>query len=814
MSKSMLFLGSGLLACILNVVILVGLGVCTVPAVHAASHCTSGGLFAPPPDGPDYSKLASRAPRMPGTITGKYAVLISGNSGACKPYLNDLSFLYTTLVNKYGFAEEDIFVIQYWNGAWDFDGDWTNDSDYSATRANIFAVFDTLDYNRDVDEDDLVLVFITDHGGRDNTYGSYISLIDDEILWATEFDSLFTNLEDEDVANYWPHLLAVVEPCKSGGFVDEMSPYAKRAICSAAKATETSYWDGGTRGSGDPNDMKSTNYDAFAYWWIAAVNGAHPEGDTTDADKNGDGYVSFKEAFIYAESHDEYALKNWETPQYFDYSPGYGSMITLDGVELSSPWAGLCRGIHSRVNYGGASAWGDGGTGDCLASGVVVEMAGSLSPGERGVNGAQVPVDLYAKVRNSGSLPVTSVLARFYYGVPSTIASASDTSLHYIGSASVGFLAPDDTALVGPAYFNPPPVNAFGQPYWKLFATLEAMESPMESGWVHNDMHVGVENYHCGESLTGEPVELLFRVENPTNEPRRIVLSLARNTLPEGWLLDVTPALGETLDVAPGEQLMAVANVFPDGIHGPTGIVTIEEELLGEFGGCVAYCEGDSGPATPVYEGGFIMTTGGISFEVTAPYEPISVPLGRITDFAASVSSEGILLCWLGCPELEHYYELMRRSPDDADFTRIAVLDLNDADEGRFRFLDRDVVAGQDYTYQVNYAGYEGVLQSFPPVVVRAEAPALFISSAYPNPSGAGVCFSYSMPFQSPVTVSVFDVSGRLLRRADLGTKGPGAYSFIWDGKDMGGNRLPAGTYIVRLKTKEGTSQQTVVLVR
>ncbi|MDI6809105.1 MAG: FlgD immunoglobulin-like domain containing protein [Candidatus Eisenbacteria bacterium] len=655
-------------------------------------------------------------------------MLISGNSGNCKPYLNELSFLYTTLINKYGFTADNIYILQNWGFDWDFDGDWINDSDYAATRANIFAVFDTLDFNKDVDENDLVLVYVTDHGWNDGDgKGSYMNLINQERLYATEMDSLFTNLEDQDLVNYWPNILAVFSQCRSGGFLDSLSAYSKRAVCSAAKATEGSSWDGGDRG--EEGRYKSNCYTAFSYYWIAAMNGAHPEGDTTRADTNDDGYVSFKEAFKYAEVNDEYADAGSETPQYVEYGKGYGSRITLDGDELPILWAGMCRADPGRAMSGGEGAWGDGGSGSGSGSGIKVNEAGGLSPGVDGKQGLYTTAELYARVHNSGTMHVNNILVRFYYGTPSTIASAADTSLHYVGSASWSYLAPGDTALVGPVLFMNPGMNCFGQPHWKIFATMEANGSPIESGWLTDDFHVGIENYHKAESMAGEPMELRFRVSNPETQAKRIVLSLARNTLPEGWQLECYPALGETLDVAGRAEMTAVVTVRPDGIHGPTGVVTIEEELLNPFAGCDSYCQNDSIP-TRVYEGGFIMTTGGISFEVKAPYEPTEVT--RDEPAAPSASER---LTWK-------------------------------------------------------------------------------VSPAYPNPSGDGVSLDYSMPFKSPVTVTIFDVAGRLIRRSDLGTKGPGTYSFTWDGTDMAGRKLATGIYLLRFKTKETTADQRVVLVR
>jgi len=769
----------------------------------AASHCTSGGLFPLPSDSASYNE-----------DMGKYAVLICGGSGDCKPWFNNLSYMYVTLTRTYGYDPEDVFVLGYWGNPYDLDGDYVNDIDYAATRANIFAVFDTLDINRDVDENDVVFVYATDHGER--TSGdkeSYIGLINNEKFTASDLDKVLTSLEDEDVSNYWPNILAVIATCRSGGFVDSCSPYDKRAIVSACKGSEKAYFHKGDRGSEKDSAYPSTNYSGFSYWFTAALRGSHPEGDTTDADTNNDGYVSFKEAFKYAETHDEWAQPPAaETPQYFEYGRGFGSRITLDGVELSSDWAGLCRGHSDRSLAGGADAWGDGGMGRCLGSGIFTVDLGGPDSCPKPAPGQYPPGsrELYARVLNAASHPITNVQVRFYYGVPSTMASAADTSLHYIGTATYSVMATGDTALIGPVIFTSPGVNPFGQPYWKIFAVMEATESPLESGWVEDDFHTGIENFFQAESQTGEPVELTFRAPNPESEPKRMVLRLARNTLPEGWTLETTPALGETLEVAAGAELTVTAVVTPDGIHGPIGGITIEEDLCDPFPACSTYCVCDSIPEL-VTEGGFIRTTGGINFEVTAPYNPTAVTISGLSGFA---SAGGIRVSWSGYIEPGHLFRLLRKGPQEEEFSLVRVFGRNDSNSGMFEFLDRNVDPGSDYLYRVEYAGEDGKVEFSRLITAHAGRIVWQVSAGFPNPSQGQVSVSYSMPFESKVSVMVFDVSGRLVRRMDLGPRKPGAYTFVWDGKDTRGKDLPAGVYFLKLATEERIAVRKIALVR
>ena len=104
-----------------------------------------------------------------------------------------------------------------------------------------------------------------------------------------------------------------------------------------------------------------------------------------------------------------------------------------------------------------------------------------------------------------------------------------------------------------------------------------------------------------------------------------------------------------------------------------------------------------------------------------------------------------------------------------------------------------------------------GVIQ---PVVstttgVADPAPLRFASfRAEPQP----VRLLFSIASVSPVSVGMFDASGRRVRRLSEGTFAPGRHAVVWDGLDDDGRELPPGVYEARTIRKGGT--ETTRLVR
>jgi len=269
-----------------------------------------------------------------GNRENDYAVIISGGWKKEKNfsrYWNDCAAIYSTLVNIYGYYDDHIYVLisdgtssghdrrigtySYDSSPLDLDGDGDNDIQYSATKSNITSVFNTL--KGILDSNDHLFIFTTDHGYRES--GNDVRIR----LWGEN-----ETMRDDEFANEVNKINAgriniVMGQCSSGGFIDDLEK-TNRVIATACRVDQPSY------------AMGIWTYDEFVYHWISAVAGETPEGDPVDADTNNDGWVSMREAFVYAESHDTKP----EDPQYNSIPDGLGCLVSLDPYfwSISGPY--------------------------------------------------------------------------------------------------------------------------------------------------------------------------------------------------------------------------------------------------------------------------------------------------------------------------------------------------------------------------------------------------------------------------------------------------------------------------------------------
>ena len=265
-----------------------------------------------------------RIPLFPRPTRQRYALLFSGASN--NRHTNDLEFLYRTLVDCYGYKDENIYVLNY-DGTLNYNGNphpvtaWPGDSTsyrMPVTGEGTKAAFESAldDLRSRLRSDDSLLIHTNNHGWYDDN-GSFMSTYSGASYYASELGDKLAELPR------FGCLIVMMEQCASGGFsqtIIDKSPAARTSFAAACGPTVSSY--GGS------------DFDFFARDWIAAMNDADPYGAnlSSDPDSNGDGYVSAQEAFNYANS----IANASDSPNFAEKNNG-GS-CRLAGTKGKRPW--------------------------------------------------------------------------------------------------------------------------------------------------------------------------------------------------------------------------------------------------------------------------------------------------------------------------------------------------------------------------------------------------------------------------------------------------------------------------------------------
>ena len=124
----------------------------------------------------------------------------------------------------------------------------------------------------------------------------------------------------------------------------------------------------------------------------------------------------------------------------------------------------------------------------------------------------------------------------------------------------------------------------------------------------------------------------------------------------------------------------------------------------------------------------------------------------------------------------------------------------------RFGAIDgRD---GANESVSVNSSVVAGIAGA-PPVALRSE-----LRPNVPNPFNPKTTVHFSVGRDGPVSVRIYDVSGRLVRTLVNETMAAGLQAVDWDGTDDAGNAVSSGTYLLRLSTVDTQQSRSMLLVK
>ncbi len=255
----------------------------------------------------------------------RYAILFSGSSNG--RHVNDMEFMYRTLVDVYGYDSQDIFVLNYdgtinynravWSSGWTEppatsgfgpDGSaWRMSADSRivgpGTRAGFQGVINSIKSH--IRPWDCLLIHTNNHGWYDSS-GGFLSAYVGGRFYASDLSSDLSTLPS------FKTLLVVMEQCASGSFGSPIMAHtpAKRTVFQAAVP-------------GNQSSAGGWPFDPWAEMWISAMAGVRGDGTAlvVSPDDNLDSLISSWEAYDYA-----IAIDN---PVMSESSPGLSRNVYL-----------------------------------------------------------------------------------------------------------------------------------------------------------------------------------------------------------------------------------------------------------------------------------------------------------------------------------------------------------------------------------------------------------------------------------------------------------------------------------------------------
>ena len=70
----------------------------------------------------------------------------------------------------------------------------------------------------------------------------------------------------------------------------------------------------------------------------------------------------------------------------------------------------------------------------------------------------------------------------------------------------------------------------------------------------------------------------------------------------------------------------------------------------------------------------------------------------------------------------------------------------------------------------------------------------------YPNPFNPSTTISYSLPFESEVSITIYDLTGSIIKSFVPSNQSAGYKNLLWDGRNNYGQLVTSGVYIYTIK--------------
>jgi len=137
-------------------------------------------------------------------------------------------------------------------------------------------------------------------------------------------------------------------------------------------------------------------------------------------------------------------------------------------------------------------------------------------------------------------------------------------------------------------------------------------------------------------------------------------------------------------------------------------------------------------------------------------------------------------------------------------------------------FFDEDWSASGSCYYKVSATDVHGNESGYallrPEDVTGVETPALpaasYLAQNFPNPFNPTTKISFGLSAPGPVSLRIYDATGRLVRVLVEGVRPAGHYAETWDGRDSRGAAVASGVYFCRLDAGAFTETRKMALLR
>lgn len=180
---------------------------------------------------------------------------------------------------------------------------------------------------------------------------------------------------------------------------------------------------------------------------------------------------------------------------------------------------------------------------------------------------------------------------------------------------------------------------------------------------------------------------------------------------------------------------------------------------------------------------------------------------------------DGITISWTTASERNNAgFFVDRRARGDSAWLQVNAALIpghgTTGDEHAYGMDDRDIQRGMVYQYSLRQIDNDGAAYRSNIIEITTPPVSYALAQNFPDPFSATTAIVYAIPHADDVTVTITDMLGREIRVIARGPAPGGEYHAAWDGRDARGLDVPAGTYLLTLRTAAQSLTHYIHVVR
>jgi len=165
----------------------------------------------------------------------------------------------------------------------------------------------------------------------------------------------------------------------------------------------------------------------------------------------------------------------------------------------------------------------------------------------------------------------------------------------------------------------------------------------------------------------------------------------------------------------------------------------------------------------------------------------------ELTSFIASIINNQILLNWITASELNNRGFEIQQSFDNESFTRIDFVagSGSTTEQRNYNYTVKNAPAGLQY-YRLKQIDFDGSYEYSPVIEIDGPLPAEYVlNQNYPNPFNPSTAITFSLPVDSDVQLSLYNMLGQKVADITNAQFQAGTHKV-----DFSAEGLSSGTYI------------------